>query len=442
VLADDPLRTPPAVLTLTRSAIRDRLVSPKFGPVVQVMRDTTAPFAMSNAVLPGAPAMGYGRTLTFDSAEPLAVLEAYERLGGYPSPGIILPGVPYRDVAEAALDPAALGTITPEQLAHPLCRLLPSDAGTPLDWTWGHLLGTREPRLVPAEIAFFLHRPLPATAGRRRQYFEDCSSGCAVGGSHAEATLHALLELHERDAFLLAWHRAAPLSAIDLTAVTDPMSRRLLDLIDSHGYDAHLLVTTADIDLPAIWSLAVRRDGGYPAAFSAAAGGVDPERVIRGALWELAQQVVFPIAKSREQAESMAADPWLIEDIDDHIGVGALPEMLSRVTAALGGPVLTPAEAFPGWPGDFLRAAGGDIRGTLEQVAERFRRAGLNQVIVVDQSTRDHADLGLHAVKTVVPGIIAMNFGHPQQRLAGLERLARVLPPGSGPVPYDPHPFP
>lgn len=440
-LPGDPLRGTPAVLPLDRETMRRRLVDPRFGPVIQVMRDTKAPFAMSNAVLPAAPSLGYGRALTFGSAEPVAILEAYERLGGLPGPGQILTGAPYQEVADRAVNPAALGGYTARQFAQPGCRVIPWDAATPMDWAWGHVLGSGERLLVPAEIAYFRYQhATPAGATAKRRYFDECSSGCALGGSLTEATLHALLELHERDSFLLAWHRAAPLPRIDPGSLADPLSRRLLALIAARGFETHLLVSTADIDVPSVWSLAVNTAGEYPASYSAAGAGADPEKAVRGALWELAQLVSEPPWWERAHAERMFSDPWLVRDIDDHIALYTVPGTLPRVTAALGGPVVPLREAFPGWPRSFLDQAGGDVRGALDQVAERFRRAGLDQIIIVDQSTRDHLDLGLRVVKAVVPGIVPMCFGHAQQRLLGLDRLTRVAPRGD--MPYDPHPFP
>jgi ribosomal protein S12 methylthiotransferase accessory factor len=141
----------------------------------------------------------------------------------------------------------------------------------------------------------------------------------------------------------------------------------------------------------------------------------------------------------------MLDDPWLVDQLDDHIRLHALPEKRDRVTAVLGGPETTLAEAFPGWPDRLRRASGGRVRGALEYVAGLYRDAGLERIVLVDQSTREHTDLGLAVVKAVVPGIVPMCFGHAQQRLAGLERLSAALAgtPGAGrDIPYDPHPFP
>lgn len=448
---DDPTRGRAGDALLRPSALRQRLVDARFGPVLQVMRDESAAFAMSNAVLPESPAMGYGRADTFARSEPVAILEAYERLGGFPHHGRVLQGVPYAQIANLALDPATLGGYTDEQLAHPLSRVLPYSPDTPLDWVWAHELLSDRPVLVPAEAGFFRYdyqhgldrhsaRRDPSPP-RRRQHIVESSSGCALGGSLAEATLHSLFELAERDAFLIAWHRAVPLPEIDPATVTDPLSLRLLDRIRAAGYEPHLLVATCDIDVPVVWGMALHGTGGFPATWSAAGTGVDGESAVRAALWELTQLVTSPIDYDRDRAARMLADPWLIDDIEDHIQVYNLPETLPRVSAVLGGPRVTLPDAFPNWPDDLRRAAGGRVRGALDHVRDKYVAAGLDTIAVVDQSTRDHADLGLAVAKAVVPGIVPMCFGHAQQRLSGLPRLTAALF-GQGTAPYDPHPFP
>ena len=450
----DPTRGTGGSRLLRPGALRERLVDARYGPVLEVLRESRAPFAMSMAAAPDSIAMGYGRAFTFAEAESVAVLEAYERLAGFPHESPVLTRLAHRDVRDLALDPATLGRYTPEQLAHPSCKVMPSSADTPMDWVWGHDLDTGEPRLVPADIGFYQydyryrlarHAARARGAAPRRHFFHESSSGCALGSTLEEAALHSLLELAERDAFLISWHRAVPLPSIEPSTVTDPVSRRLLALVESRGFDTHLLVATQDIDVPVVWAMAVNRTGGFPATFSAAGSGTRPESAVRAALWELGQIVTDPVDWDREPVEAMLDDPWRVEVLDDHLRLHTLPEKRDRVTAVLGGPGTGLRDAFPGWPEKLERAAAGDVRGALEYVRGLYAAAGLDRIVLVDQSTRDHADLGTAVAKAVVPGIVPMCFGHAQQRLAGLPRLAAALAgtPGElGSVPYDPHPFP
>ncbi|ABD13546.1 hypothetical protein ThrDRAFT_03730 [Frankia casuarinae] len=450
----DPTRGLTGRRLLAPGALRRRTVDPRFGPVREVVRESRAPYAMSMAALPNAPAMGYARAVDFETAEPVAVLEAYERLGGFPYEASVIEDVAYQEVAEHAVDPASLGGYTAQQLAHPSTRVTPSFPSTPMDWVWGHDLATGRPLLVPADIGFYQydhrfkrshHAAQRAAPHDRRRYFHDSSSGCALGGSLEEAALHSLFELAERDAFLIAWHCAVPLPAIDPASITDPASRRLLDLIDSRGFDAHLLVATQDIDLPVVWALAMNRERHFPATFSAAGSGCNPASVVRSALWELGQIVTDPVTWTRADIEPMLADPWLVEELDDHLRLYTLPQTLGRVTPVLGGLRVPLDEAFPGWPDRLREEAKGSVLRALRAMQERFARAGLDRIVLVDQSTREHRDLQVAVAKAVVPGIIPMCFGHAQQRLLGLPRLTAALagtPTADRPCPYDPHPFP
>ncbi|MEV7600500.1 YcaO-like family protein [Kitasatospora sp. NPDC089797] len=452
-----PLRGHRDGIALDRTTLRARLVDPRFGPVLHVFRDTQAPFAMCDALLPESRNMGYGRGLTVGQAEPVAILEAYERLAGFPHHGRVVKGRSRRSLGEDAIDVTGLGHYTRAQLTHPSSRVLPWSENAPTDWVWGHDLATGRPRLVPADVGFYLyeyehrldyHGSRRAGAGTApRNHFDESSSGCALGGSLEEAAVHSLLELAERDAFLMAWHCGRPLPRIDPATVSDPVSRQLLDLIASKGFEAHLLVASNDLGVPVVWGCAVNRERPMPAGFSAAGSSVEPAAAVRAALWELGQIVAQPFALDTERLRPMLTDPWKVETLEDHLELHALPESLPLLERFLTGPVTPLGEAFPGWPGQLVAHAGGDVRGTLDHLLSCFRQAGLDEVVLVDQSTRDHRDLGLRAAKAVVPGIIPMCFGYAQQRVAGLPRLSRAMaaagvPLGEDELPPHPHPFP
>lgn len=464
----DPTRGTGGTHLMEPGALRDRLVDARYGPIRAIMRESNVPFAMSMCLAPDAGASGHGRARTFSEADPVGIIETYERLGSFPFDTPLLLERAYREVSDHALDPATLGAYTEEQLAHPDCQVLACTADTPMDWVWGHDLAAGEPLLVPAEVGFYRyelrykrdwhaartarvaardareagHRP---ERGHLRKYFDDSSSGCAAGASLEEAALHSLLELAERDAFLLSWHRRTPLPRIPNASITDPENRSLIDLIQTRGFDVHILVAKQDIDLPIVWVLAVNRKNAFPASFSSGGSGANPHTAIRGALREVAQLVTNKMEWNREEAERMLADPWLLVELEHHPQLYTIPEALPRVTRVLGGPEITVRDAFPGWPDILRRASGGTVRGALDHLRELYANAGLDRIVLVDQSTREHNDVGVSVAKAIVPGILPMCFGHAQQRLGNLPRLTAALagtPQENRKIPYDPHPFP
>ncbi|GGM60991.1 hypothetical protein GCM10012275_35050 [Longimycelium tulufanense] len=451
-----PVRDRREGIELTAKALRNELVDTRFGPVLQLMREINTPFAMTGAFAPDSRNVGYGRAVDLASAETIAILETYERMGGFPHHRELVTNTPYRRVARYAIDPARFGSYTRQQLEHRHCTVLPYHDDTPIDWVWGNRIADGEPILVPAEIGFYLYenehrldyhasRRLPAT--RRRNYFDESSSGCALGSTVEEAALHSLLELAERDSFLTSWHRGQPLPRVDPATVDDPTSGSLLDLIDANGFDTHLLVASHDLGVPVVWGLAINRARAFPASYSAAGSGVDPLGAVRAALWELAQITSQPPAWTEDDCVPLLADPWEITQLEDHVRLYQLPATLPIVESYLGGPVLPLHRAFPGWPGLLVEAAAGDVLGALNFVARCFSAAGLDDIVLVDQSTVEHRDLGFAVVKAAVPGIVPMCFGHAQQRLVGLPRLRAALDdvgvvPDEHTLPLRPHPFP
>lgn len=457
---DNPSRAASGARLLRPGELRSRVVDPRFGPVLGMQREERAPFAMSMALQPDAVALGYSRETTFARADPIAILEVYERMSGFPHQAPVVTGMSYRGLtraagrADAAVRPARFGEYTEEQAAHPASRIERVTDETEMDWVWGYDLADGRARLVPAELGFFQYdyryrRDQRAARRRgavpRRHLYQESSSGCALGSSLEEAALYSLLELAERDAFLMSFHRARPLPEIAHSSVTDPVARQLLELIAARGFRVHLLRATQDVDVPVVWGMAVNTRAPFPATFSAAGSGVDPVAALRGALWELGQIATDRLDWDRSEVERMLEDPWLVTEMDHHLRLYALPEARERVSAVLGGERTTLQEAFEGWPDRLVASAGGDVRGALEYVRDRYAAAGLDEIVLVNSTTRDHADLGLAAAKAVVPGIVPMCFGHAQQRVAGLPRLEAVVagtPAARLGPPYDPHPFP
>jgi len=435
------------------------LVDHRIGPVLQLTRDNRAPLAMSGALVPASRAVGYGRSGDFARAGTVAILEAYERIGAFPHEGQVIQDLSYDEIGEMAIDPATLGRYSRAQLDHPNARVMEYRPDGSMDWAYAHQLDTGAARLVPADVAFYgydYHHRLDYHAGRRASaaprrvhFFAESSSGCAIGSSLEEAAVHGLLELIERDAFLMAWCRRVPLATIGQDSLDDPTCALLIDAIEARGFDVHLLVTTYDLGLPSLWALAVNRlPDAVPATFSAAASSPVPIDAVRGALWELVPLVGTPPDGNTDHVGRLVDDPSLVDTIEDHVNLFTRPEMRHRVTEVLGGPTSTLAAAFPGWPDRLCHAAQGDVRGALDFLVAQCRQAGLDQALVVDQSTREHRDIGLRVARVIVPGILPMCFGSPQQRLSGIPRRARALEAlGRGDnddrdLLLDPHPFP
>ncbi|QWQ43191.1 TOMM precursor leader peptide-binding protein [Streptomyces sp. YPW6] len=386
-----------------------------------------------------------GQANRYATSRTLAHLEGLERYAGTHRRRGTTPVLDsYRNLAGQALNPADCGFYTPRTYAtDPLVSPFAPDR--PIPWVWGHSLRDDAPILVPARLAHY-------SAGVDADNFVfECSNGCATGGSLEEAILFGLLELVERDAFLLAWYGRARLTEIDLTGATAPAVRPMLDRAALHGYDVHAFDTRMDLAVPVVTALAVRRDGGPGTLSFSAAAGFDPADTVEAALSEVLTYIPhlpYQVAERRAELEEMEKDFTKVRHLKDHAQLYGLPSMARHAAEYLEpAAVLPAAEVFADW--EPLRPRTGDLLDDLRLLRDELTGTGYD-VIAVDQTTPEQHRMGLHTVSTVVPGLLPLDFGWSRQRALHLPRL-RTAPRAAGRRTDDlpeaeiravPHPFP
>lgn len=428
----------------------------RFGPIRQVYRDESSPLALVAArVVPiggGVREDGYGRSTSYAKSEVIALYEALERIAtATPTSRRTVVRGSERDL-DAAVDIAGLGLHDPSWYDHPHFEPVPHDPGTVTDWVWGWRMNADEPVLVPEHVAYYDVDGRDRDVGPRLLY--ESSSGAALGGSLEEAVLYGLFEVIERDAFLMMWY--GRLSAPRLRVTGMPLVDLGREQIDELGYDLLLFDITNDLQIPAVASLAVRRDGRSPVAFFAAGAHCDPRRAVHNAVAEVVTNVVlYPRRSTRDPEEHdrdrllrLLGRPEDVVSLEDHIAVYTLPEATERYAFLLGDDRdERPLEAsFAGWRERWVRP---DLTEVLRGVLGVLGDAALDP-IVVNETPDGLGARGLHAVKTIVPGTIPMTFGGVHHRVRGLDRLETVpvqlghwSRPGSiDDLPIHVHPFP
>ncbi|WP_030086224.1 MULTISPECIES: TOMM precursor leader peptide-binding protein [Streptomyces griseus group] len=386
-----------------------------------------------------------GQANRYATSRTLAHLEGLERYAGTHRRRGTTPVVDsYANLSGQALNPADCGFYTPETYAtDPLVS--PFDPDRAIPWVWAHSLRDDAPVLVPARLAHY-------SAGVDADNFVfECSNGCATGGSPEEAILFGLLELVERDAFLLAWYGRARLTAIDLASATTPAVRSMLDRAALHGYDVHAFDTRMDLAVPVVTALAVRRDGGNGTLSFSAAAGFDPAETVEAALSEVLTYIPhlpYQVAERRAELEAMEGDFTKVLHLKDHAQLYGLPSMVRHAAEYLEPAAVLPLdETFADWQP--LRPRTGDLLDDLRLLRDRLTGAGYD-VIAVDQTTPEQHRMGLHTVSTIVPGLLPLDFGWSRQRALTMPRLRTALRAAGrradelpeAEIKAVPHPFP
>ncbi|EST37565.1 hypothetical protein N566_12355 [Streptomycetaceae bacterium MP113-05] len=393
-----------------------------------------------------------GHADTFGHSMRIGVLEGLERYAGMRArartasvrdslEGLLARGVP-------AVDPRVCGLYSEDfHRANP--HIVPFTPDREVPWVWGWSLRDERPVMVP-EVLTYYHAP-----GLENRFVQESSNGCASGGALEEAAYFALMEIIERDAFLLTWYGRAERPEIDPATSSSAATRHMVDRLEMYGYEARFFDTRITFPVPVVTGVAVRHDGGLGRMCFGAGAGLDAEAALAAALCEIATDAVNLQGRTEREEDrlrAMTADFHQVAALHDHPLAYGIPEMGRHAEFLLG----RPGEPRPRRRGmadlygdGSVPAASDDLREDLSICVKAVTAEGFD-VVVVDQTMPEQRRLGLTTVSVLVPGLLPIDFGWTRQRALGMPRLRTALREAglreTDLTPEDlnpaPHPFP
>lgn len=277
-------------------------------------------------------------------------------------------------------------TTDPQQL--PLARRSAYAPSHPIPWAQGADVRSGEPVWVPYELVH-ANACLPRVPGSG--CFVCSTNGLAAGNTLAEAVLHGLCEVVERDACAL-WQRGSreerAATQVDLGSVDDPACRDLLERFDAAGLDVLLWDVTCDTGLPTYRAIVIDRQADpvlapIPGAFGAGCHPL-PAVALARTLTEAAQSRLTIIAGARDD---------LTRERYRTVQAAASLSAHRALAQSWAGQV-----AFRSPPAVEHATVEGDLAACVEAVTA----IGAQWIVVVDLS-RD--GLPIHVARTIVPGL-------------------------------------
>ncbi|WP_338753039.1 TOMM precursor leader peptide-binding protein [Bacillus sp. FJAT-52991] len=409
------------------------------------MYDLVPPFADVGVNLPlfsGDEGVA-GRTHSYAISELTAILEGLERSCGISPRGKrTVVHNSFNNLKDRALNPIKVGVHAKEQYARSDFPFEQFNPDRPMNWVWGYSLLEDRPILVPELLAYY-------SLGCGKGFVYETSNGCALGGSLEEAIFYGILEVVERDSFLMTWYAKLPLPRLDPYTANDQELQLMIDRVRVvGGYDLYFYNSTMEHGIPSVWAIAKNRKKKGLNIICAAGAHLDPVRAVKSTIHELAAMMLTldeKLETNQEEFVRMLQDPSLVQKMDDHGMLYGLPQAQKRLQFLLDDnrPLRSFDEEFK-W-----KSTHADLTDDLKDILQKFRQLNLD-VIVVDQSTSETRRNGLYCVKVLIPGMLPMTFGHHLTRVTGLERVLLVpmeLGYSKQPLTLEqlnphPHPFP
>jgi ribosomal protein S12 methylthiotransferase accessory factor len=384
-----------------------------------------------------------GRTHSYALSESTAILEGLERYCGLAAHGKrTVVHDSFRNLEDKALNPIKVGTHTEEQYSLPHFPFEKFHPDRSINWVWGYSFLQERPILVPELLAYY-------SLGCGNGFVYETSNGCALGGSLEEAIFHGIMEVVERDSFLMTWYAQMALPRLDPKSANDQELELMIERVRAvAGYELFFYNSTMENGIPSIVAIAKNKKPKGLNLICAAGAHLDPLRAVKSAVHELAAMMMTlddNFEERQEELLGMLKDPSMVKKMDDHGLLYGMPQAEERLRFLLeeNRPLRTFEEEFK-W-----KTKHADLTKDLEDILGVFRKLNLD-VIVVDQTTLETKRNGLHCVKVLIPGMLSMTFGHHLTRVTGLERVLKVpmeLGYTKQPLTLDelnphPHPFP
>jgi len=244
-----------------------------------------------------------------------------------------------------------------------------------LDWVTGRGLLTGREVLVPLDL---IRLDLTGPVGWPAALFRATSNGLATGNTAAEAVLHGLNEVIERDCITGYMESAASRRRfVDPAGCANPLTRQIYDALQAADCVVMACDITGPLGLPAyaavIWSPDV------PLRFGGFGCHADPA-----------------IALGRSMAEAVQSRLAAISGARDDISANSYEQ-----TATLREPEeLAEFCADTGWP------SGADLEAVIRHCASLVTVVTGAEPFAV---SLEHEDLGIPAVKVIAPGLRLMD---------------------------------
>ncbi|GKS57025.1 hypothetical protein YTPLAS18_05520 [Nitrospira sp.] len=314
----------------------------------------------------------------------------------------------------------------------------PFSLDTAIRWTPARDLANGQIRYVPASMVYL---PYSQRAQEGEALIaQPISTGLACHSSLAEASVSAICEVIERDAFTIMWQARLSMPHLDQNSL-DPSNAELVHKFERTGNSVDLVNITTDVGIPTILAVSHGRHEESPALVVAAATDLSPHHAVRKSLEELAH--TWQLAKYLKGSGKGILPAHQFTNIvhqDDHIQLYCHHQQVASADFMVASKTFVRLEDLP-------HLASGDPSNDLATIVGRVHETG-HRVLIADVTTPDIEDVGLAVVRAIVPGFHPLCMGHRFRALGG-SRLWTVpqrlgyqgVRPETGDNPF-PHPYP
>ena len=268
--------------------------------------------------------LGWGKGLTVSGAVLSAVGEAIERY----SPSIVdadrIVWKRPKDLDGEFLDPRMCGLYSNEQYERHGFPFVRFDAEIEHPWVQGSWVATGQPVWIPAVFVF-----LTVELHQEQSICQGTSNGLAASTDKDDASLRAILEIVERDAFMATWLTGSSAQLIELDDTLDPLLQEALKGLESLGANVEIYTLPTSAIGTTVLCLAFGDGENYPGVTFGLGCDLEPRAALRQAILELGQTGPYLRRMMQSKILTTPADPIAVHEMLDHAAIYFQRELAS-----------------------------------------------------------------------------------------------------------------
>lgn len=188
----------------------------------------------------------------------------------------------YSKLGNKAVNPSSFKYFTEHQKTLPVYDEFIFDENTLFRWIKAHELITNKQFYIPAQTVFYNYK-FHKNEGK---IGIPISTGAAGGSTFESALIRGILEIIERDSFMICYLNKISRGKINLSKIKDNRIKHLIGIMKRYNIELHLIDITTNLEIPTYLSIGIDKSGLSPAVQVGAKSDFDPISAIIGAISE------------------------------------------------------------------------------------------------------------------------------------------------------------
>lgn len=384
---------------------------------------------------------GAGRDMNLGSAIDSAIGEAVERYSLRELDDATTFSASIADLDDDGIlyiAPGSLASVTDPQVNdHLTPEPVPSRDGK-ISWMVGYDVMSSDPVAVPVQYVLYIDHHNRLQSGEP-WWYRSISNGTAAGRSMDDACIGAMLELIERDAFMLMWYHKLNFAQVDVTRYP-ALDRLLHNMFGRARIDVRLFDLTPVHGVPVVIGVGRGASKGHEIyGFGGGSAIASLEQAAAKAIRELAGLYAWSRAESRFGDRPVKPEP--VRKYSDHLRHYVYPEHQESLSFLFEN---RPDRAIRvgTHPMTFNHSIG------CRELATHLLEHGV-RTVAVDLTPPGVEQFGVRVVRVVSPDLIPLDCDH-HSRHTNRERLFSTpyalgwvsSQPHLDDLNHEPHPFP